>query len=108
MTAVLSDAGFPDWALDDALSVAWCESNWIPGATNGIHKGLFQLNWDWDSGDTTLFSGWYPWAQREHNYHGRWDNALDNARLAYLIYNRNNGWAHNWANCAPRHDADLH
>jgi hypothetical protein len=36
---------WPDDSEDKAVQVAWCESRFDPGATNGSHRGLFQMNW---------------------------------------------------------------
>lgn len=45
MTSILYAAGWPEWAIPDALAVTWCESGWVPGVINpasGAH-GLFQV-----------------------------------------------------------------
>lgn len=100
--AVLDRAGWPQELWEQAAAVAYCESNWIPAAHDGINKGLFQvvffLPHAWEN---EFFTGWYDYAVSEYDYWPQWDDPIDNARVAYWIYDRNNGWTHNWPNCGP-------
>ena len=32
------------WPVDQACSVSWCESRWLPDAIGGSNYGLFQVN----------------------------------------------------------------
>lgn len=47
MRALLVAAGFDGELLEQALRVAWCESRYRPGASNGRDFGLFQLDPLW-------------------------------------------------------------
>ncbi len=70
-----------DWPCSEALSVAFCESRYLPWAENGRYKGLFQVGSDWApvfgvtveqllDAETNIWvayqlwrrSGWQPWA----------------------------------------------
>lgn len=48
---------FPEWLVEEALAVSWCESRWRPGIRRrgGTDSGLFQFirgTWDWVASQT--------------------------------------------------------
>ncbi len=86
LLSVLRDAGWPDYLLEAASSVAWCESNWTPGVLgSGQYLGLFQL-----------WSGWFRYAGLDVN---DWRDATINARAARAAYLYSGGWGQ-WE-CRP-------
>lgn len=98
--SVLEQSGWPIELYDEATVVAYCESNLIPGISNGTNLGLFQINFYYDSGDNQeLFSGWARWVRENYGTIGNPFDPVFNAYVARLIYERNNGWNHNWAHC---------
>lgn len=85
MVGLLSDAGWPEEAIPAALSVAWCESRWRPGAIGdgGRAIGLFQLQGPgvgWGGGD-----GWFSHFGVTVEQ-GR--DALVNAQVARQVWER--------------------
>lgn len=87
MRAVLTEAGWPEELLAEALTVAYCESRYRPGAVGdgGNSLGLFQL--------------WYGWArpagyEPDHLY-----DPVVNARVALYVrqvrgrFGGNGGWS---------------
>ena len=85
MEAVLEAAGWPAWAIPEALAVSWCESRWRPGEAAWADQpdgrgstGLFQL-----------WSGWYAAAGRSWE---DWADPLTNAAVALYVWERH-GWA---------------
>lgn len=102
VNAVLTEAGWPEHLLEEAAAVAYCESRWTPAAQNGVHLGLFQANFYWDGGgNPNIFNGWARWVYENHGVEGNPYDPVYNAWVARLIYERNNGWTHNWPNCRP-------
>lgn len=102
MYAVLDRAGWPESLWEEAAAVAYCESRWTPGVRNGVHLGLYQINFFWDSGgNPDIFSGWARWVRETYGETGDPLDPIFNAWVARLIYERNNGWQHNWPNCRP-------
>ena len=80
MRDLLSEAGWPTELHGQAMSVAWCESKWSPGAhgDGGNSLGLFQIG--------VSRPGWQGW----FHYFGEDESlaydALTNARVAWRIY----------------------
>lgn len=98
---VLTLAGWDRSLHDEAVAVSFCESRHQPAAVGdgGRARGLFQIHWLIDN-CVSIFCGWSGWAWRELGIDGlRWDNPVDNAYLARLIYEHRNRW-HNWT-CKP-------
>lgn len=97
---VLEEAGWPKSLWGEATAVAYCESNLIPGARNGVHLGIYQINFFYDGGgNPEIFSGWARWVRETYGERGDPYDPVYNAWVARLIYERNNGWDHNWPNC---------
>lgn len=74
MRAVLTEAGWPEELLAEALTVAYCESKWSPYAVgDGGHSlGLFQLN-----------GMWFGYAGEDRS---QWADPVVNARTAWATY----------------------
>lgn len=76
-------AAWPDHLEDKALAIAWRESRWQPDARNRCCHGLFQIHWpvhrEWLAtvGVTSVEQLYDP---------------VVNARIAYMVYQRSNGW----------------
>jgi hypothetical protein len=70
---VLEAAGWPAELIPEAVSVAWCESRFSPGAVGdgGSSLGLFQL-----------WAGWFPYAGVPVEY---WSVPVANARVALAV-----------------------
>lgn len=97
---VLEEAGWPESLWGEATAVAYCESNLIPGVRNGVSLGLYQINFFFDAGgNPEIFNGWARWLRKTHGEMGNPYDPVYNAWVARLIYERNNGWDHNWPNC---------
>jgi hypothetical protein len=74
MWAVLTVAGWPEELLAEALTVAYCESRYRPGAVGdgGNSLGLFQLN-----------GMWFGYAGEDRS---QWADPVVNARTAWATY----------------------
>lgn len=88
MVALLTVAGWPSWAIPEALAITWCESGWLWWAQNPYSSatGLFQvmpLHFG-----VMAARGLDPW------------DALDNARYALSLFT---GDGYTWAqwSCPP-------
>lgn len=92
---VIISAGFDGELVQEAMNLSWCESDWLPTklGDNGAAKGLFQIHWRYETERIPgMFHGWQPWASEVHAFPDHlWYNPVANARLAYLIYQRD-GW----------------
>jgi hypothetical protein len=84
---VLKAAGWPEAVIPEALSVAWCESRWSPGALNSTgNLGLFQL-----------WSGWLSHIGEEV---ARWRDPIVNAKAALGAYHYAGDTWRQWV-CQP-------
>lgn len=90
--AVLRAAGWAEEAIPGAVSVAWCESRWSPGASNGGNEGLFQVN---VTSRATLRGSWFAYFGVPED----WYNPVLNATVARWIWERSGGWGP-WS-CKP-------
>ena len=103
LSPILEVAGFTDELLQEAIDVVICESGLDyktvdPNAIgdNGLAEGLFQIHFDTVS---TAWKGWEDWLYTTHNWRGNRLDPYDNARAAFLIYQRS-GW-NPWT-CKPK------
>lgn len=92
MVAWLQAAGWEGTALEEALRVAYCESHWIPGNSNGLFRGLFQISLH---SNATLKGTWFDWAGYSNEL---WADPVTNAKVALLMW-QYAGWG-NWQ-CIP-------
>lgn len=102
MRAILTATGWPVELHDQALTIAWCESRYRPGAVGdgGNSLGLFQLNKD----------TWFTYAGEDPE---QWADPLVNARVAWATYQYDIGRGYvpwkQWS-CKPfpvMHDARI-
>ena len=89
VTAILTEAGWPDARIDDALCITWHESKWIPTVHNthdpGLGSyGLFQIEAWWAS--DAVADDFGPTFDLARAF-----DPLYNARFALRIYERE-GW----------------
>lgn len=84
---VLAQAGWPEWLAQQAIAVAFCESNYGRHKTNGVMLGLFQLS--------DAQNGWQGWWQYFGFDSSRYAEPVYNAQLALLIvyYDIERGYA---------------
>lgn len=76
MRHVLTEAGWPDSEIPNALAVSWCESRWSPYAINGGNFGLFQMN---ETEAATILGPWFRyWGLPED----QWSDPVTNALAA--------------------------
>lgn len=68
---------------DQALSVAWCESRYRPGATNGPSRGLFQVH-------EVHADQWLDVIGR--SYWSSWDDPAANAAFAHWLHDQAGSW----------------
>jgi hypothetical protein len=92
MIGVLRDAGWPESAIPEALSVARCESRFSPFAVNGGNFGLYQIN---ETSGATIRGPWFTYWGLPHDL---WSDAVTNARVALWIWQMSR-WS-NWS-CRP-------
>ena len=76
---------WPDDLEDQALRIAWRESNYRPDVTSssGCCVGVFQLNWD-------SHQGWM--AALGITSRSQLFDARTNIEAAYALYQRSGGW----------------
>ena len=90
--AWLLDAGWPPELVEEAKAIAWKESRWHPGSTNGSHVGLFQLE--------SSAAGWQGWFAYCGESEASWADPVLNARVALCVYRydiaRGNRPWHQW------------
>lgn len=103
--AVLSVAGWDESLHDEALAIMKCESELIPTAQGDWNYGtpyaigLFQVHysyvdeWDCNSVLSGQFVGYGAYFSCSGVFSGNPYNAVDNAILARLVYEKNRGWA---------------
>lgn len=75
---------------DEALSVAWCESRYLPDAVNGPSRGLFQIH-------EVHAEQWLEVIGR--SYWSTWSDPVANAAFAHWLYGDSGGWGP-WS-CKP-------
>lgn len=68
---------------DQALTVAWCESRYRPGATNGPSRGLFQVH-------EVHADQWLDVIGR--TYWSSWDDPAANAAFAHWLHDETGSW----------------
>ncbi len=101
--AVLTVAGWDESLHDEALAIMQCESELIPAARGDWHYGtpyalgLFQVhywydNYNCDDVRAGLFGGYGVYYYCMYGFEFNPYNAVDNAILARLVYERTNGW----------------
>ena len=90
--AWLLEAGWPPELVEEAKAIAWKESRWHPGSTNGSHVGLFQLE--------SSAAGWQGWFAYCGESEASWADPVLNARVALCVYRydiaRGNRPWHQW------------
>jgi peptidoglycan hydrolase-like protein with peptidoglycan-binding domain len=74
---------WPDELEDHAVAIAWRESRFVPTAHNSCCHGLFQIYW-------SIHKAWLS-TEGVTSLQQLYDPEV-NARMAYKIYLRNNGW----------------
>ena len=70
-------AGFSEWEADVVVVKAWCESRYVPWATNGVMLGLMQI-----SDRQGSWPGWWEYFGFDTS---RYADPLYNLQLAKLI-----------------------
>ena len=87
-------AGWPDEHVDDAVSVAWCETRGyvLDHPEGGSVRGMFQI-----------MPMWVEWGDKHHGLNADRLDPVQNARLAWLVFSEYDGYRWHdgqWA-CQP-------